>query len=80
MGAPTTPNFPDRAVAVTPSDATRFNPSTIYVGTTGNVAVMPKEGGVAVTFIAVPAGAVIPVRCVQVLSTGTTATSLVRVS
>lgn len=80
MAAPSTPRFPDRAEAVTPSDVTEFVPSTIYVGVTGDVTVQPAGGGSSVTFTAVPAGSVVPVRVTQVLSTGTTATNLVRVS
>lgn len=80
MASPNTPQFPNRAEAVTPSDAERFNVSNIYVGTTGDVAVQPVHSDSPVTFVGVPAGAVIPVRCVQVLSTGTTASDLVRVS
>lgn len=75
-----TPQFPDRAAAVTPSDATILPPSTIYVGVAGNVAVEPVVGGVAVTFTAVPAGSYIGVRVKRVLATGTTATNMVAIS
>lgn len=58
----------------------------IYVGVTGNVAVMPKaqedktaQGGTptAVTFVGVPAGAIIPLNIVRVMSTNTTASDIV---
>ena len=48
----------------------------IYVGGTGNVAVV-LPSGTAVTFIGVPAGTIIPVRCIRVNNTNTTATSMV---
>lgn len=72
--------YPKRAVAVTPSDSTVISPSAIYVGVTGDVAVMPEVGGVSVVFKAVPAGSRVPVQVIQVLSTGTTATNMVAVS
>ena len=80
MAQPTTPRFPDRAVAVTPSDATILPPSTIYVGVGGDVAVEPWTGDNTVTFVGLPAGAIVPVRVRRVLATGTTATNLVQVS
>lgn len=64
------------ARAVTPSDSVNINARALYVGVTGNVAVL-TSGGDAVTFTAVPAGGIIPVNCQRVLSTGTTATSIV---
>lgn len=69
-----------QAIAVTKSDATEYYPPiTLYVGGTGNVAVVDALGGASVIFTAVPAGTVLPVRVRQVLSTGTTATALVGV-
>lgn len=61
--------------AVTKSDATVFQPMTkaLYVGGTGDVAVRMADG-TALTFSAVPAGAVLPIQVQQVLLTGTTAT------
>jgi len=74
------PSFPGAAVAITPSDADSFSvPVSVYVGVTGNVAVRPANGGSAVTFVGVPAGAVLPVRVIGVNSTSTTATNLVAV-
>lgn len=71
--------------AVTPHDTTNFNATTpkagltraLYVGGAGNVAAV-REDGTAVTFVGVTAGTVLPVRCIRVNSTGTTATGLVR--
>ena len=39
-----------------------------------------STGGAAVTFVGVPAGATLPALAIQVLSTGTTASNIVRVS
>lgn len=48
----------------------------IYVGTTGNVAVTMANND-AVTFIAVQAGTVLPIRIKRVNASGTTATSII---
>ncbi len=48
----------------------------IYVGGTGNVVVVTPSGA-AITFVGVPAGAVLPVKAKRVNSTNTTATSMV---
>lgn len=60
------------AIAVTPDDNTDLVPSArgLYVGGTGNVAVM-TIAGTSITFVAVPAGSILPVRCKRVLATGT---------
>lgn len=70
------------AFAVTPSDATDFLtsgvvPKALYVGATGNVTVQLVDDAGTVTFSAVPAGAILPVRPRRVLATGTTAASIV---
>jgi hypothetical protein len=70
--------FPGDAESVTASDSVGFNPSVIYVGGTGNVKVTTAQG-TDVTFPAVPAGFVLPVQVIKVWSTGTTATSMVRI-
>lgn len=64
------------AEAVTPSNSTEVAYSAIYVGSTGNVAVETPAGD-TVTFVGVPTGGIIPICAVKVLSTGTTATSIV---
>lgn len=74
------PVFPNGAVAVTPSDANSFSqPVSVYVGVSGNVAITPANGGSSVTFVGLPAGAMVPCQALAVLATGTTATSLVAV-
>lgn len=66
------------AFAVTKSDATVFPVGTagLYIGGAGNVAVTMASGD-AVTFLGVLAGTVLPIECVQVLATDTTATNIV---
>ena len=74
--------FPDRAVAVTPSDSAANNfpePCTVYVGGAGDVVVLPWGSDAVVTFVGMPAGSVVPVRVKRVNSTSTTATDMVRV-
>ncbi|OYW74643.1 MAG: hypothetical protein B7Z37_16875 [Verrucomicrobia bacterium 12-59-8] len=64
---------------VTPSDtyAIKGGPArALYVGGTGAVAAL-NENGVAVTFEAVPAGAVLPIATARVNATGTTATNII---
>ena len=73
------------AKAVTPSDTAAFPPSVIYVGVTGNVNAMPADqeraaSPTAVVFKGVPAGSTLPVLAIQVFSTSTTATDIVRIS
>ncbi len=68
------------AYTITPSDSTVVAYSGIYVGTTGNVAVVPlHEGpsGNTVTFVAVPAGTHIHLQVCKVYANGTTASNLV---
>jgi len=66
------------AVAVIPSDIAVLPVFRgLYVGGAGNVALLAVNDTVAVTFLAVPAGTLLPVFGTQVLVTGTTATSIV---
>ena len=63
------------AAAVTVSDSTVVAFDAVYVGGIGNVALRTVRGS-TVTFVGVPAGTILPVRCDRVMSTNTTATSL----
>lgn len=66
------------AFAVTPHDSTDFAREVegLYVGVTGDVVlVLPSLA--AITFVGVPAGAILPVRCIRVNATNTTASSIV---
>ena len=67
-------------VSVTASDSTTYDPplSFLYVGGAGNVAITDKDG-TTVTWVGLAAGSIIPMRCVKVMSTNTTATSIVGV-
>lgn len=65
--------------AVTPSDATDLTNGiarSLYIGATGDVAVITLNGD-TVTFVGAVAGSTIPIFVKRVLSTGTTATSIV---
>lgn len=78
--SPETTSSPARnAVTVTPSDTADLTSvsKALYVGVSGDVTVNTLGGATAVTFKAVPAGMILPVRCTRVLATGTTATSIV---
>lgn len=65
-------------VAVTPSDVTNLATPfrALYVGSTGTVTLVTLTGTV-LSFVALPAGVILPVRGVRVNSTGTTASSIV---
>jgi hypothetical protein len=68
------------AAAVTPNDSTDLAVTSraLFVGGAGNIAVT-MAGGQSITFTGVTAGAVLPIRVSRILSTGTTATSIVAV-
>ena len=61
--------------AVTKHDSTDFTnvSRAIYVGGAGDVAAVMADGTV-LTFSAVPAGTLLPIRCKRINSTNTTAT------
>lgn len=67
---------PTTATPVTPSDTVIQRFRRVYVGTTGNLSLDVENGG-TVTFVAVQAGTVLPVRTVRVRATGTTASNIV---
>lgn len=74
---------PTQAVAVTKSDSTIQQYSQLYIGTGGDVAVMPLAqgtGGTAVTFKAVGTGKTIDLVVCKVMSTNTTASNIVGLS
>ena len=66
--------------AVTPHDSTNFSATrparALYVGVGGTVVAVTATGNV-LTFVGVPAGAILPLRCVRVNSTSTTATNII---
>lgn len=69
------------AVAVTPHDTNELAVYSrgLYVGVSGNVAVILAGDSSAVTFVGLAAGIIHPIRAKVVKSTGTTATSIVAV-
>lgn len=64
------------AFAVTPSDSTTQRSGALYTGSGGSIAVKTEDGS-TITFVSAAAGAILPVKVVQILATGTTATGLV---
>jgi hypothetical protein len=65
--------------AVTPSDTVDLPAGpcrALYVGTTGDIAVIAKGDTAAVTLFSVPVG-ILPVSVTRVLVTGTTASAIV---
>lgn len=68
-----------RAFAITPSNSADLTEVTrsLYIGAGGDLAVILDGDTVAVTFVAVPTGTVLPIRAKLVKSTGTTAASIV---
>lgn len=72
MGPQVLTRFPRRHFAITASDSVKFHrPTTVYVGTGGDVAVKDWETATTLVYKNVPDGYVIPVQVEQVLSTGT---------
>ena len=69
----------EAGAAVTVSDSTVVNFRALYIGSTGNVAVTMKSGAV-LTFVGVPTGAILPIVVTKVMSTNTTASSIVGLS
>jgi hypothetical protein len=70
----------EKLVTVTKSDATLYNPPlrALYVGVSGNVAIVDKAGS-TIVLVSLAAGVFHPVCAVQVLATNTTATNIVGV-
>lgn len=69
----------DNLAAVTPNDSTdlAYVTRAVYVGGAGNMVVTPAGGGSNVTLVGIPAGSILPIRVSRILSTSTTATSIV---
>ncbi|MBX5143227.1 hypothetical protein HJB79_31455 [Rhizobium lentis] len=65
-----------RYAAVTPNDSTVVGARSLYIGTTGNVALKADANATAVTFTNVPVG-FMPVGAYIVMSTNTTASGIV---
>ena len=65
------------AFAITPSDTTELGYRGIYVGSAGNINVLPFSGSIPVLFKNVLAGTILPIQVKKVLATNTTATDLI---
>lgn len=78
FGAPTFTAPAMDAFVITPSNSVNFNimARAVYVGAGGDIALVTSRNN-TVTFIAVPQGTVLPVVCLRINSTSTTASSLV---
>lgn len=62
---------------ITPSDSAVIGPFRgLYVGVGGNVAALLVNDAVSVTFLNVANGTLLPIAFTKILSTGTTATSM----
>jgi len=68
-----------KAFSVTPHDSNELSEvaKALYVGGAGDVSVILRDDNTAVTFKAVAAGTILPVRARIVRVTGTTATYIV---
>lgn len=64
------------AFSITPSDSTTQRSGALYTGSGGAIAVK-TEDGTTLTFSSAAAGSILPVKVLQVLATGTTATGLI---
>jgi hypothetical protein len=62
---------------VVKSDSTVVGCRALYVGGTGDVAILAVGDTAAVTLSSVPAGALLPIACQKIMSTNTTATNMV---
>lgn len=69
-----------KLASVTPSDATDLTGvRSLYVGGAGDLAIRAIHDTAAVTLVGVTAGSIIPVQVDRVMSTNTTATSIVAI-
>lgn len=68
----------EHAVSVTPSDTVSYVPPvTVYVGKSGDVAIVQGLGGDPVVFANVAQGTVLPCKASIIRATGTTARQIV---
>jgi hypothetical protein len=69
----------NHAFAVTPNDGANLAVVTrgLYVGTGGDLSVIPKGDSAPISFVGVASGTVLPLRVQRVRATGTTAADIV---
>ena len=78
LGSPSAPA--DEAEAITKSDTTVIEATRgLYIGSVGDVAVRMKRSQNSITFVGVQTGTMLPIVVDKVLSTGTSASSIVAV-
>lgn len=80
MGSPVEDTGARQARAITKSDTDKLPLGVcraLWIGGAGDVAVIAENDTAAVTFVGCAAGQVIPVKCKMVMSSNTTATSIV---
>lgn len=79
MASPIQPLTGSQVAAITPDDIARFGApfDALWIGGAGNVAIVADGDTAAVTIVGAAAGSIIPVRVKKVMSTNTTATSIV---
>jgi len=63
--------------AVTPHDDTALEYDALWIGAAGDVAIKHTTDGSAVTYAGAAGGIILPVKGVRVMSTNTTASSIV---
>lgn len=70
--------------SVTPSDSVNLSGATrgIYVGVGGTIVAIPclpngQGAGLPITFVGVPSGTLLPISCLRINATGTSAASIV---
>lgn len=66
------------AFAITPHDSNNLAIAAraVYVGGAGNIKLLTLASA-SVEFIGIPAGTILPVQCIRIFSTSTTASALV---
>lgn len=68
-----------RGYAVTPNDGVALAeiPRRLYIGKGGDVTVLLVDDTVPILFKAVPTGAILPIRPIRVMDTGTDAENII---
>lgn len=69
----------EKAESVTPNDTTDLPniPRALWIGTGGNIALVPKGQTTGVIIQNVPDGTLLPIRAKRITAAGTTATDII---